>query len=648
MRVIYYVIVTVVVIILYIIKKIIKNENFPEETVDTGNKLVNDINLSLSDFMKNYDKIGKVANKSSFIQNTYNKQKDILKKYNSDLKPLIDKTKTLINCADGNYVNSETGNCETCKAGGGCINGKFTECRGNTFQPYTGRSQCILCPKGRSSYGYGGTTCVACKQGTWINVLSNTIESKKCQSCGAGYINEGEGNSFCVKCPKNYYCVQSRYSKEEDINESLASFKYSCPPGSYTAEMASQSISDCLKCPDGKINTGCTEDCPVGFYCNNTYNADDTVKQNIYKCPEGTFNDKLGSTNISACLPCPTGLYSMPGSSVCKNLSECPDGYYIEGQKWVICPEGYYCTKGVKTACENGKWSTRGSNTCSDCPADSMCRNGVKKLRSIPETITDCLDGYYYDETTSKCVLCPVGFTCANGIKTQCNDTDGFSQYYDTVSNTCKLCPPGHSCNNGVKTICPDYSYTDDANGNTLSGKKICNPCPKGVLCKNGIKKVCEPGQTTVGSQSNECVPCDPGFFRETIPTISNQAAFCFSSDEPKNRAQNKCPPGYICPLNASKTATQKILCIPGEYANATADKCLPCEKGYACNKGIRTKCGDNMSQTPANSSRCLLNDSEYCSASEDCTNNCCAKYAWYSIYDSCIPKDVKGYTNCM
>jgi hypothetical protein len=169
-----------------------------------------------------------------------------------------------------------------------------------------------------------------------------------------------------------------------------------------------------------------------------------------------------------------------------------------------------------------------------------------------------------------------------------------------------------------------------------LSGQKKCRECPKGVLCKNGIKTVCEPGQTTVGSNSDKCVPCDAGFFRETIPTISNQAGFCFSADEPKRSDQNKCPPGYICPLNASKTATQKIIC----------------EKNHFCVNNTQTKCGQDTDSfgykfdlvSNPGASKCTRPNGYLCPTnSGDCVSGCCGK-TWFADTNKCLNKADAAY----
>ena len=646
----------IIVITIYIILKIFKTEDFPQETVDQGNKIVNDTNLSLTNFNKNFNKIDSLINKSTIISDVYNKEKIIKVNYDNNVVNLVNKTKTLVNCADGNYVNSLNGNCETCLIGGSCTYGKFTKCNGLGFSDVTGLSQCKSCPHGTSSFYNNGNKCIECRDGSTIDWRKTPIEGVndggKCVSCGAGNYKKNFGTSgpnytiLCDPCPLNSYCPE-KFSGDYSYTDLI-----DCPDGSYTDVVGAKSLSQCKSCQNGKIGYACNSDCNKGYYCNNTRNSNNEPIQNIYKCPAGTYNDKIGSTDISACIQCPSGKVSAEGSIQCNSI--CPDGYYSDGNKCLICPEGYSCTANIKKPCENGKWSSQGSWVCTSCPADSMCGNGVKKLHKTPEAKTDCVDGYIFDTKTSQCILCPSTDVCFDGEKKICNNTNGSAEYYDRIANKCVKCPYGYFCNNSLKTACGDGYITDDINGNPLTGQNVCNipdnRCPASVICKNGAKTLCPPGTNTFGNGSTTCISCDQGYYRDSssvYPTNNNYQGYCNVSTGGPNTEKNICPSGYICPKNSNSTATIKTKCAEGTYVDSTRTVCKPCDKGYACTGGIRTQCADNMNQTPANSTKCLLNDSEYCNASGDCVNNCCAKYAWYSIYDSCIPKGVTGYSNC-
>jgi hypothetical protein len=662
MRIVYLII--VIIIFAIIISSIfLKSEKFQQEIKDQANIIINNTTKSIADFDTIYSKIKDISNKSPLLEDIYTREKSVNDK-NKSVNDLIKKTTTLINCDDGNYINVSTGDCETCKNGGFCVNGKFSQCQGNAYTDKTGQSECTICPQGSSSYGYNGTKCVKCLNGTYIDVRFRGGVIKKCQSCGSGNINDGEGNMNCSLCPINYYCTEFKYDKTIDINESLASRKNSCPSGSYTDTMGNYDVSQCKTCASGKLGVGCINNCPAGKYCKTTRISDSIVDEKIYDCPENTYNNKTGSFDVSDCKPCPPGMFSTIGSSECKNIEDCPDGYYIEGKKWVICPEGYYCTKGIKTPCENGKWSTVGSSTCTICPTDSMCRNGVKKLRSTPEKITDCLDGYFYDTTTSKCVLCSTSFSCTKGIKTQCNNTPGLSQYYDTLSNTCKLCPIGYLCKDGKLSVCPKGQNTDDADGKALTGQTSCSPCPKGVLCDNGLKTICPSGQSTINHSSiTECISCDPGYYRDSsiIPTRNNNGGYCFATDNPSDSKTNKCPPGYICPVitNPDKTkATVKTLCDKDKdnkalYSEALTNTCKICPAGSMCNNGIKTNCGQDRDsfgnifdlKSYDGATKCTRPNGYLCPTnSGDCLSGCCGRTGWYDVSNKCQNKEDVAY----
>ena len=291
-----------------------------------------------------------------------------------------------------------------------------------------------------------------------------------------------------------------------------------------------------------------------------------------------------------------------------------------------------------------------------------MCRNGVKKLRSTPEKITDCLDGYFYDTTTSKCVLCSRSFSCTKGIKTQCNNTGGSAQYYDNASNTCKICPAGSFCKDGNITVCPDGTNTDDGNGNPLRGQIECYLCPKGVLCKNGINKtICPSGQSTAAGSITSCISCDAGYYRDSsiIPTRNNNAGLCFNIDNPPQSAQNKCRPGYICPVitNADKTqATVQTLCDKDKDGKAlyadTTNTCEICPEDFMCNNGIRIPCGqarDSLGdlfdlQSNTGATKCTRPNGYLCPTnSGDCLSGCCGK-TWFLDTNKCQNKEDVAY----
>lgn len=60
--------------------------------------------------------------------------------------------------------------------------------------------------------------------------------------------------------------------------------------------------------------------CPPGYYC-----TDDALT--IIPCPPGTYNNIIGSTELSQCIPCPLGYYASNNAS-----TEC-----------IKCSEEYYC-----------------------------------------------------------------------------------------------------------------------------------------------------------------------------------------------------------------------------------------------------------------------------------------------------------------
>ena len=77
-----------------------------------------------------------------------------------------------------------------------------------------------------------------------------------------------------------------------------------CPAGSYCDEAEADSESETEADSESEVGPlhKITGTCPKGRYCPlNTERADQ------YKCPKGTFNDKTGQTNLTACIECTAG-----------------------------------------------------------------------------------------------------------------------------------------------------------------------------------------------------------------------------------------------------------------------------------------------------------------------------------------------------
>ena len=109
-------------------------------------------------------------------------------------------------------------------------------------------------------------------------------------------------------------------------------------------DISGTNVASCSAvCPAGEFCDGVTKQrCPRGHYC-----SDSTVIP--VKCPEGTFNDKLGGDNINKCVNCKAGYY-------------CPVGSSDEGN---LCTAGYFCEGGGvgRTQCTAGTYSEREGNS---------------------------------------------------------------------------------------------------------------------------------------------------------------------------------------------------------------------------------------------------------------------------------------------
>ncbi len=96
-------------------------------------------------------------------------------------------------------------------------------------------------------------------------------------------------------------------------------------------------------------------------------------------CSAGTYSESIGATDPSTCLPCPSGKYSIVGSSIC---SACPKGSYsLSGaSSCTLCPQGTYSDLTAATACvscgtgmSTNSTGSASWDSCSLCPTGSYC-----------------------------------------------------------------------------------------------------------------------------------------------------------------------------------------------------------------------------------------------------------------------------------
>ena len=176
----------------------------------------------------------------------------------------------------------------------------------DTYCPQ-GYSAPVKCPTGQFS-AVGQAACsAACEAGKYTNTSSTSLA---CIACLGGYACAG-GSAAPAVCAAGTYCL----------------------PGSTTGA---------VPCAAGSFNPAslqsACQNCSVGAYC-------PSGSLVASSCPVGSFNEVLGKTGPSDCLPCPlinttsSATYCAAGSAVSTTL--CPAGSYCPTPATLVqCPKG--------------------------------------------------------------------------------------------------------------------------------------------------------------------------------------------------------------------------------------------------------------------------------------------------------------------
>ena len=172
-----------------------------------------------------------------------------------------------------------------------------------------------------------------------------------------------------------------------------------------------------------------------------------------YSCPEGTYGDKIGASDVSDCKPCTPGYYcpSHPGPPSTLDTKVqcgevhiyCPKGsskplsvdlgfYSIDAEltqdlntshirtDQVECELGFYCQNGIRYPCRAGTYGESlglASEDCSGlCPRGSFCP--VNSIHPLP-----CSPGAYSTGGATDCTSCDLPPNVPHDvIKNMCRD----------------------------------------------------------------------------------------------------------------------------------------------------------------------------------------------------------------------------------
>ncbi|MED6232417.1 hypothetical protein ATANTOWER_029578, partial [Ataeniobius toweri] len=438
---------------------------------------------------------------------------------------------------------------------------------------------------------------------------------EECPPCAPGLYCDSPAMSdlsSALPCHAGYVCLRGSFSP----TPSDGSRGYPCPAG-YSCPVGTASevpceagtyspvpgAAQCMVCLRGTMcPSSATQEpsiCPAGHFCP----AGTVLPQ---PCPIGTFNNQTGAHSLSACLPCPSGVYcSSYGASTPQG--PCLQGYFCQSGATVPtpesseiflrngpCPVGHYCPAGSLTPVPCPAGSIRNATggvsmqNCFACPAGHYCSSDGLAIPSGP-----CSAGFYcpfdFSSTTPYAFLCPKGHFCPEGSAMALPCPTGEYQP-NPGSENCFPCRPGFFCEEAVvgdpwpcpphsfcpagtmvPQPCPNGTYTH-SNQSGLQEEKECLPCPPGKFCRAGkIQGVCAAGYL--------CISGSAGFTPQG--SVSNMTHCQWGV-----QCAGPCPPGFYCPEGTEQAQLCPANTVRSSAGAVSVKDCLPCPPQYWCKPG--------------------------------------------------------------
>ncbi len=454
----------------------------------------------------------------------------------------------------------------------GTFNQNFTLCPKGTFQSLPGQKKCLRCPIGFMCPELGLPVPRICPSGYVCDVTG--IENAE-QPCPAGFHCPAGTVTSVTYCGKDgtSEAFSARYNLAE---QSSTLRKGHVPLGNDLVIGGRRSICWDNSTDDFGLQASMfpsqfwdevhalpldteTPSVPLrGRYCqdDSCLNIQSSFETNIMS----SFAFDHSIVHPQRPLPCPSGTYCHPGTSM-NNISshsysmpQACDGrnYCPEGSTSPIgmgdCPVGFFCRFGKKAVCPVGTFCPF-SNTWDPLP----CEPG----------------SFNYMVGQQNCTLCPLGHFC-NG--------------YGRVDPG--LCPSGYVCSKtGLSSpnmrcpagfYCPHGTQTSDPFRNDTTLRPY--PCSPGTYCLSGVGY-----PNIVEGNFSHAQPCPSGFFCESASTSAKGSGLC--------------PQGFVCPKGTATPqptpkghyaelpgTTKAAACLPGFYApTIESSECQPCPPGTSC-----------------------------------------------------------------
>jgi len=534
-----------------------------------------------------------------------------------------------IKCQPGTYQNQTAqATCIDCPEGYYCDG----DLSGNSYTPLkcppgyycpakTIHYHLYPCPAGRlglaTATAYGlkvvgeCTSCTATKYCDRRGLSAVTGPCKNGYLCSAGSIHPTGLNT--QECPQGSYCV--------------AGVETACAAGTYNAEKAATSSTDCIPCEHGKYcpNTISSKvDCPSGKTCaeglSAVSGAVDCLKGHYcptgsfqgIQCAPGTYQDTVGQTSCKSCTEgnicnglaleaqttCPA-YRTCPASSI--RGRRCEPGMYIptSSNTCTSCLAGKYCWPTPKAAPDNGEQGT--------CGAGYICQGGSlyeKPLISLSSIVAGSSEFSTYNGPAFP------GYSSTDG---QTNTACAAGTFQPSpFSTACIACREGHYCPNTGMSSLDNFQcsagYACGASRTTAS--PAADICPVNTYCLSGsvFAQRCADGYKNPSSTGQEaCSECGTG-------------SFCYQSGTPGSYTEHI----TACPTSntecSSEILKRELNCQDGYYLTGGVCTLCPatkycrggyiagdCVAGYICNQDPSSPIS-----TPAPINRaCPIN--EYC-----------------------------------
>ena len=512
-------------------------------------------------------------------------------------------------CPSGSWGNhtglAHVDDCTTCNPG--------YYCAGTDAHPALCQAGCF-CPEGSD------LRCpFKCPAGMYRPNEGGRYLSDACSVCPPGTYCPDEGTTSPTLCPNASYCPRGSIRPEE------------CPAGKYLNSTGNQRVDDCIDCPAGQycrahsdLPTG---PCQEGFFCSLGADSDSPARDrgggNIcprghycppnsgapLSCPEGTYNDAEGATNVSFCSPCPPGMFCMGTSNQVPD-DVCHDGYFCISESFAVTPRDAVTAPGAisqagawnYTLCPPGKYNDEyAQSLCKGCPEGTYCPDfGLTWPLDCPqgyfcpanstEDIPPCPRGTYGASPSlsqeSECTVCPAGSFCSDpnltAVSGLCNagffcpqgSVDPYGRDAlcpDHVTNRSNECPPGFFCPVGSSegTPCPLGSYSNITRAGSIDD---CILCDVGYYCD----------AENLTAPAGEC---DPGFYCLRNVSTPMPTEGVVGAEGSLQTGGDLCPAGKYCP----RGTFSPIPCPEGTFSNETglhSANCSLCAEGFYCDEG--------------------------------------------------------------